>query len=228
MEFESPLIPALFRERPNRFLGIVEIGSQRVQCFIPNPGRMNELLYPGAKVHLLRKESKARKTDYDLVLVDHDGILVSIDSRVPNKVVSESINEGKIPEFRNLSLNRVEYIYLDSRLDILLKGDEAQLLLEVKSCTLVEETIALFPDAPTKRGRRHLRTLQRGLAEGRAAILFLIQRGDAHSFKPNVSTDPDFDATLREVANLGVEAYAYSSKVTEKGVYMSRRVPIIL
>jgi sugar fermentation stimulation protein A len=228
MDFESPLIPAVFIERPNRFLGIVEIEGRTTQCFIPNPGRMRELLHPGARVHLLRKESEARKTDYDLALVDHNGVLVSIDSRVPNKVVSEAIAEGKTPEFRGLSLHRMEYTYLDSRLDILLKGEGGQLLLEVKSCTLVEGTTALFPDAPTKRGTRHLRTLQRGLTKGRAAILFLIQRGDSQSFRPNTSTDPDFAETLREVTSIGVETYAYTSEVTERGVYISHRVPIIL
>jgi len=228
MRFDEPLIAAEFISRPNRFLGKVRIDGRQTECFIPNPGRMGELLRPNAVVYLTPRSHENRKTAYDLSLVDLDGTLISVDSRVPNKVASEAIEEGKIPEFSGLEVEKAEYTYNDSRLDFLLKGMGTQLLLEVKSCTLVRGRTALFPDAPTKRGSRHLRTLMGGMSYGRAAILFIIQRPDAESFKPNEATDPTFAETLRDASNRGVEVIAYKTDVSIHRIALNQSVPVIL
>ena len=228
MRFEGPLVPATFRARPNRFLGVVEVNGKTIQCYIPNPGRMGELLYPGARTYLLERKSENRKTLYDLVLVDLGGTLVSIDSRVPNKVVADAIESDQIPEFIGLHIEKREYTLGDSRLDFLLRGGWGQLLLEVKSCTLVRDGTGLFPDAPTARGSKHLRSLVGGLALGRAAAFFLIQRHDARRLRPNDAADPEFGKNLREAARRGVEVYAYSSKVTFEGVFINERVQVLL
>lgn len=228
MRFEGSLLPATFRARPNRFLGVVEVDGKRTPCYIPNPGRMGELLYPGARTYLLERRSENRKTLYDLVLVDLDGTLVSIDSRVPNRVVADAIESDRIPEFIGLHIEKREYSSGDSRLDFLLRGGRGQLLLEVKSCTLVRDGTGLFPDAPTARGCKHLRNLVVGLAAERAAALFLIQRNDARRLRPNDATDPAFGQNLREAARRGVEVYAYNSTVTFDGVFINERVPVLL
>ena len=228
MRFNESLIPAEFISRPNRFLGEVRIGEDQTECFIPNPGRMGELLQPNSRVYLTPRSTENRKTAYDLSLVDLNGTLISVDSRVPNRIASEAIEQGMIPEFSGLTVEKAEYTYNDSRLDFLLKGNDTQLLLEVKSCTLVREGTALFPDAPTKRGSRHLRTLMGGLAHGRAAILFIIQRPDAESFRPNETTDPTFAETLREASNLGVEVYAYKTDVSIERIALTQSVQVML
>ena len=228
MRFDGPPVPATFKERLNRFLGEVEVDGRRALCFIPNPGRLKELLRTDAKVYLLERASEHRKTRYDLVLVDLAGTLVSVDSRAPNVVVAEAIEEQRIPEFRGLRIARREPVFEDSRLDFRLAGGSASMMLEVKSCTLVEDGTALFPDAPTDRGRRHLQSLIRALESGRAAVLFLIQRADARAFRPNGRTDPRFEEALREAAEAGVEVYAYNSKVTLRGVSIYKRVPVKL
>jgi len=192
MLFGRELVPATFKARPNRFLGEVEIDGDRVLCFIPNPGRMEELLHPDANVYLLEKPSEHRKTGFDLVLVDLCGTLVSVDSRMPNKVVAEAIETRRMPVFRGLRIAKREPVFEDSRLDFRLVDAQTSMLLEVKSCTLVRDETGLFPDAPTERGRRHLRTLVRALEVGRAAMTFLIQRSDAVSLRPNEETDPRF------------------------------------
>jgi sugar fermentation stimulation protein A len=189
---------------------------------------MGELLLPNARVYLTPRSPENRKTAYDLSLVDLNGTLISVDSRVPNRIASEAIEQGKIPEFSGLSVEKAEYTYNDSRLDFLLSGKGTQLLLEVKSCTLVRGGIALFPDAPTKRGSRHLRTLMGWLAHGRAAILFIIQRPDAESFRPNEATDPTFAETLREASNLGVEVYAYKTDVSIERIVLNQSVQVML
>lgn len=228
MRFNEPLILAEFISRPNRFLGKVRIDEHQTECFIPNPGRLGELLLPKTRVYLTPRNPENRKTAYDLSLVDLNGTLISVDSRVPNRIASEAIEQGKIPEFSGLTVEKAEYTYNDSRLDFLLKGNGTQLLLEVKSCTLVRGGTALFPDAPTKRGSKHLRTLMGGLAHGRAAILFIIQRPDAESFRPNEATDPTFAETLREASNLGVEVYAYKTDVSIERIVLTQSVQVML
>lgn len=228
MRFSGRLVPAVFQSRPNRFLGVVLVDGVETLCFIPNPGRMKELLYRGARVYLIPVQSESRKTQYNLTLVDHQGTLVSVDSNVPNKVVREAVDRGIIEPFKEFRVKKAEYTFGESRLDFLLESDSGKLLLEVKSCTLIRDGVALFPDAPTKRGSRHLRTLTRGLTQGRSAIFFLIQRSDANSFRPNMETDPDFAANLEEANRKGVEVYAYSSRVDFDGVFLGSRVPIDL
>ncbi len=227
MRFEGEPIPATFLARPNRFLGEVELEGRIVQCFIPNPGRMRELLTPGARVYIIERRSPLRKTGYDLALVELDGVLVSVDSRVPNTVLGEAIAGGEVPEFRGFRVGRREPKFLDSRLDFELTDGE-KMLLEVKSCTLVVGGVGLFPDAPTRRGRRHLEALTEALSLGRAAILFQVQRGDASSLTPNEGADPSFSGALRMAAGEGVEVYAYNSRVTLGGVSLNRRVPVAL
>ena len=228
MRFSGRLVPAVFQSRPNRFLGVVFVDGVETLCFIPNPGRMKELLYRGARVYLIPVQSDTRKTQYNLTLVDHQGTLVSVDSSVPNKVVREAVDRGIIEPFKEFRVKKAEYTFGESRLDFLLESDSGKLLLEVKSCTLIRDGVALFPDAPTKRGSRHLRTLTRGLTQGRSAVFFLIQRSDANSFRPNMETDPDFAANLEEANRKGVEVYAYSSRVDFDGVFLGSRVPIDL
>lgn len=228
MRFLDRLVPAVFKERPNRFLGVVEVGGEETLCFIPNPGRMEELLYPSSKVYLMKMPSEARKTRYDLILVNLKGTLVSIDSRLPNRLVAEAIQLSNFSEFQGLRIEKKEPLFGGSRLDFLLTGDSDQLFLEVKSCTLVRDGTGLFPDAPTQRGSRHLKTLASGLTVGRSAILFVIQRPDAKNLRPNDATDPEFGKNLSLVKDLGVEICAYNSDVTLEGVSLKRKVLVLL
>ena len=222
----GPLQQATFKARPNRFLGLAELKGEEVECFVPNPGRLGELLLPDARVYLKPAEGEARKTHFDLALVENSGGLVSVDSRVPNAVVGEALDAGLLPEFSGYRVERREPRFGDSRLDFQLTDGRHSALVEVKSCTLVVDGVALFPDAPTRRGTRHLRRLVDALGSGRSAIIFLIQRGDTETLRPNRGTDPAFAEALKEAQLKGVEAYAYDSKVTLEGITINRRVPV--
>ena len=228
MKYTSPLLEARFISRPNRFLGIIEHGGVKKECFIPNPGRMKELLIPGAKIYIQHKKGVGRKTEYDLILVEHRNTLVSIDSRLPNTLIAEAIKGKTIRPFRDYSVKKAEYTRGDSRLDFLLEGKKGKVFVEVKSCTLVNGDVALFPDAPTKRGRKHLKNLENCLTEGRAAILIIIQRSDAKVFSPNNMTDQIFSDTLRRVSELGVEVYAYTCKISLDEAIIAKKIPVKL
>jgi sugar fermentation stimulation protein A len=228
MRYPSRLIEAKLLERPNRFLGVVDIDGREELCFIPNPGRMHELMVPNAGVYLLEKRGEHRKTRYDMVLVDYGDIMVGVDSRLPNTLLAEAVNAGRLNDFRGYTVERTEPVFHDSRLDLVLSDGQERVMVETKSCTLVEDGVALFPDAPTERGARHMRTLVKALETGRSAAVFVIQRGDASEFRPNDGTDPEFGEALRRAASMGVETYAYVSDVSLRGVEIREKIPLRL
>jgi sugar fermentation stimulation protein A len=200
-----------------------------IECYLPNPGRMRELLIPGAKVVLREVAGTRRKTQHDLIAIYYGRTVVTIDSRVPNTLILEALKEGGLEEFTQYTRIKPEFTYGPSRIDFLLSNDVENCLLEVKSCTLVRKGIALFPDAPTVRGRRHLLTLMKSKTEGyRASVLFLVQRTDARLFSPNDSTDPYFCEALRKAASEGVEIYAYSSELQGNKLVLGRKIDIKL
>ncbi len=210
------LIHGKFVDRPNRFTvgfemekGLIEIAHLR------DPGRLKELLIPGAKL-LLRKAptNPKRKTKYDVIAVFNQDIWVLINSGFHSDIAADLIESGLITELSNYSIQRREYTYGKSRIDFLLtKHEKVKMLLEVKGCTLVEEGLAKFPDAPTLRGKKHLEELTRSMKdEFKAAALFLIIREDAMEFTPNTDMDPDFSDALKIAREKGVIIIAYSFK----------------
>jgi len=228
MKHPSKPIPAKLMSRLNRFLGIVDHKGKKVQCFIPNPGRMHELLIPGSNVYLIHRPGEHRKTSYDLTIVEYNDFLISIDSRLPNYMLREAIDDNILPEFSGYNFERFEPTFHNSRLDLKLCDGRHQILIEAKSCTLVEDNIALFPDAPTKRGARHMNTLIRAMEHGRAAVCFIVQRLDANEWRPNARMDPEFSQSVRNAVQNGVEIYAYTCDINLIEVKIARRIPVNL
>jgi sugar fermentation stimulation protein A len=216
-----------FIQRLNRFAALVKVGEKAVRCYMPNPGRMKELLIPGVRMLLRPAKGEGRRTPYDIVAVELDGKLVSIDSRLPNKIIAEALGRGALPEFQEYDEVIPESRYHNSRFDFLLRGGGPECFMEVKSCTLVIDGVALFPDAPTVRGARHVRHLTEAKREGyRACIIFVIQRDDALTFSPNTETDPAFSEALKEAQGMGVEIFAYTCQVSMDGVVLDRSIPV--
>lgn len=229
IKIEGRTIIGIFQERSNRFLALVKVEGDVLTSFLPNPGRMRELLKPGTEVVLRKVTNVKRKTDYDLVAVFHKGKMVSIDSRIPNKLVLEALKNRDIKEFFGYSVIRPEYRYENVRFDFLLANESERCLLEVKSCTLVKDGIAMFPDAPTERGRRHIMKLVKAKSEGyRACVLFIIQRTNVELFVPNEETDPEFGKVLRDAVFENVEVYAYSVKLINDEIVLGEKIKIRL
>lgn len=190
---------------------------------------MHELLTPGTEVILKEVVKENRKTDYDLIGVFYNGQMVSVDSRVPNKLVLEALKNGDIEELSEYKIIKPEYGYGHTRFDFFLANEHRRCLLEVKSCTLVKDGVALFPDAETERGRRHVRDLVKAKKEGyRACVLFIVQRTDARVFAPNDETDPEFGKVLRDAAVEGVELYAYYSEFIENKITLKGKIKVEL
>jgi len=223
MKIAAKLIPATFIKRDNRFRVTVRVEGHLVWAHLPNSGRLRELLVPGRRVLLSAAQAPGRLTAYDLLMVDLDGTLVSIDARLPSHLLYEALQAGRLEEFAGYAQVRREVTYGQSRLDLVLERgpDGRRCFIEVKSVTLVKEGVALFPDAPTQRGRRHLGELARARAEGhRAAVAFVVQRDDTIRFSPHDEADPAFGQALREAAQAGVEVYAYKCRVSEEEMTM--------
>ncbi len=198
--------PGIFRERPNRFIAHVEIDGQLETVHVKNTGRCRELLVPGAEVFCQHFDSTARKTQYDLICVRKGPYLINMDSQAPNAAVKEWLLSGGLGPITNL---RPETVHGDSRFDFSFQKDGKPCFLEVKGVTLEEQGICAFPDAPTQRGAKHLRGLQRAAQEGFGAyVLFVIQMKPVRFLHPNDITDPDFGSALRQAAAAGVRVLA--------------------
>ena len=227
MEIKAALKEAVFLTRDNRFRATVELDGRRVWAYLPNSGRLEELLSPGRRVLLRPAAALDRKTAYDLLLVDLEGFLVSADARLPNLLVEEALREGSLSPFQRYEDIQREVKHGGSRLDFALETGGRSCLIEVKSVTLVRKGLALFPDAPTLRGRRHVEELRRAVAEGkRAAIIFVVQRGDAETFAPNDEADPAFGRALRRAVEEGVEVYAYACRVSRREVRLDHPLKV--
>ena len=205
MTYEN-IRPGIFRDRPNRFIAHVEIDGQPETVHVKNTGRCRELLVPGAEVFCQHFDSTARKTQYDLICVRKGPYLINMDSQAPNAAVKEWLLSGGLGPITNL---RPETVHGDSRFDFYFQKDGKPCFLEVKGVTLEKQGICAFPDAPTQRGAKHLRGLQRAAQDGFGAyVLFVIQMKPVRFLHPNDATDPDFGSALRQAAAAGVRVLA--------------------
>lgn len=227
---DAPLVPARFVARPNRFVVLAGVGGRTLRAASSDPGRLRELLRPGA--HLLLRPAApgaARRTRYTLALVRHRRAWVSLQPARANDVMAAALLRRGAPGLRGFSVLAREVTRGHSRFDLLLVRRGVRWLVEVKSATLVSGRLALFPDAPTKRGTRHVRQLERHVrAGGHAAVVFVVQRADADALAPHAGHDPEFAAALRAAARAGVRVYAYACSVTPRGVTLARRIPVRL
>lgn len=191
-----------FLERPNRFEALVEIAGEIHNVHVPNTGRMTELLHLGTKVVLLKSENPKRKTEYSMIFVYKGEHLICINSILANKVFEEGFNNGTF-EFLEGKLYR-EVVYGKSRLDFFIDGVD-KTFVEIKCCTYEENNHAMFPDAPTERGRKHIDELMKAkLAGYNGAIVILAFMDYVELFSPNYKIDSEFGKKLKEAHEMGI------------------------
>lgn len=228
--------PARFLSRPNRFIACVELDGREETVHVKNTGRCRELLAPGATVFLEESGNSARKTRFDLIAVekvlpDLPPLLINMDAQAPNKVFGEwmAAGHGAQMGLPKPELLRPETTWGNSRFDFYWEGPGGKGFVEVKGCTLERSGLALFPDAPTLRGVKHLHELAAARQAGyQCAVCFVLQMKGCYAFCPNEDTHPEFGQALREAAAAGVRVLAVDCRVTPDSLVIDRPVPVHL
>lgn len=241
------IVEAKFINRPNRFIANVEIDGKVETVHVKNTGRCKELLTSGATVYLEKasekpnKEKIARKTNYDLVAVIKERenlppILINMDSQAPNIAAANWIKENISnlgEESKDYTL-RTEVMYGNSRFDLCVEhfikdGETEKTFIEVKGVTLENNGVVLFPDAPTQRGIKHIKELEKCVKDGhKAYILFVVQMKGATEFRPNEQTHKDFADALRHAVKSGVKIIARDCVVTPDTMQIDKKVDVLL
>ncbi|MBM3472030.1 MAG: DNA/RNA nuclease SfsA [Armatimonadetes bacterium] len=229
MNLPRPLEEGTLVRRLNRFAAQVRVGRGTWRVHVPNTGRLGELLVEGARVYIHPVADARRATRGDLLLVRHGRALVSVDSRAPAAIAAEAFLSQTVPPLRGVTEVVREVSFGRGRIDLCVRAESEEWLVEVKGCTLVRGGVAIFPDAPTERGRRHVEELAAFAAQGgRAMVLFVIQRSDAHRFRANHETDPRFAGALADAAAAGVVIRAHTCRVTQRRVTLGPAAPVTL
>lgn len=205
------VMEGVFHSRPNRFIAMVWVDGKLETVHVKNTGRCKELLLPNAKVILEVCNQPSRKTKYDLIAVYKEGFgLINMDSQAPNKVVAEWLKK------QDYTYIKPEFTYGDSRIDFYMEKGEEKYLMEVKGCTLEVDGIGYFPDAPTLRGIKHLKELQKAAKIGyHCMVAFVIQMEGVTEVRANVETHKEFGVALDEAKRAGVIVKFLQCKVTE-------------
>ena len=235
MHFTSPLIPGILLRRYKRFLADVRLeNGATTTVHTANTGSMLGCAEPGSRVWLSRASNPERKYSLSWEIVETTtNVLVGINTALPNRLVREAIEQGVVTELQGYPRIRAEVVFGDerSRVDLLLERDldNARCYVEVKNVTAsIDQGIALFPDAVSARGAKHLRELMGVVAQGHRGVLcFCVQRADVHEVRPFDTLDPLYGATLRLALAAGVEAMAYRADVAVTGISLRHPLPVV-
>ncbi len=234
MEFSPPLVRVRLLRRYKRFLADVRTETgEEFTVHTPNTGSMMGCADPGIHIWIRDSGNPKRKYRYSWVLSElDDGTLVGVDTGMANALVREAIEAGRVEPLAGYGTIRAEVPYgvERSRIDLLLQEEgRPDCYVEVKNVTARADRHAIFPDAVSQRGAKHLRELRQVVAGGgRGVIFFCVQRGDVERFRPADEIDPEYARTLREVVAGGVEALAWRAEVTPRRVELVTPLPVDL
>ena len=242
-ERRLPLLPfpagcriARFLGREKRFFVAAEMADEtgapvRVWAHTNNTGSMLGLLRPGAPALLSPAANPARKLAWTLELLGVDfaadafphmgkGFWTGVNTSVPNRLLEAAFKAGRLPWAKGYTRLSREKVRGESRIDALLEGPGLpRLWVECKNVTLVEDGIALFPDAVSARGSKHLHTLSEVVSSGeRAATFYLVQRPDAACFGPADMVDPVYARAFQAARAAGVEIYPHEALLSSHGI----------
>ena len=231
MRFPAKLEQATLLRRYKRFLADVRLpDSRELTIHCPNTGSMRSCSEPGSPVCFSTSDNPKRKYPHTLEMVWSGNTWIGVNTSRSNAIVAEALADGRIQGLQNFDiLKREVKTSKGSRLDILLRSGKQKTYIEVKNCSLVENGCALFPDAVTVRGTKHLNELARLVKQGHSAVIFfLIQRGDADRFAPAAGIDPLYAETLSSVHGQGVKILAYRADVQPESIEIVKRLPVTL
>ena len=232
MKYQN-IVKGVFLSRPNRFIAKVLVEGKEETVHVKNTGRCRELLESGVTVYLEKSSNPNRKTAFDLVAVEKrregkENLLVNMDSQIPNAAAYEWLKVENSLFSKNAKIHR-EVTFGDSRFDLYVEDGERKAFVEVKGVTLEFDGLALFPDAPTERGVKHISELIRAKEAGyEAYILFVIQMKEIHTFSPHKEMHPDFAEVLKLAQSKGVKVLAVDCVVTKDSMTIDKDVKVLI
>ncbi len=220
-----------FIERKNRFLGSVSFKNGELDdVHVRDPGRLKELLYNGNEVLLKKANKENRKTDWDLIGARYKDLWVLVNSGYHRKITETILEDESMSPFNDIDSYKPEVKLGNSRIDFLIKNKGEKIWVEVKGCTLADNGEALFPDAPTKRGRRHVDELREVVKnDDNGALIILVFRSDAECFRPFEKRDPEFSDSFYKAVDEGVDVHPLLMSYNDRNLgklYFRKEIPI--
>ena len=225
------IVPGIFLSRPNRFIARVRINGREETAHVKNTGRCRELLIPGAEIYLQHHDNPRRKTRFSLISVKKSDKLINIDSQAPNQVLKEALQEGMyLPGLVHpITCIRPESVFGNSRFDFYVEAGGQKAYIEAKGVTLERDGVAMFPDAPTERGVKHVRELILAAEESFTAyVFFVVQMKGICCMMPNDRMHAAFGSSLRAARKAGVHIMAYDCIAKPESLWLDQPVPVIL
>lgn len=216
-------------KRYKRFLADIQLEDEQIlTVHCPNSGSMKGCSTPGSRVVISQSANPKRKYPWTLEMIRENGVWIGVNTSLTNKIVREGIENSTIDDFGIIESIQPEVkVSEQSRLDFLLRTERGKVYVEVKNCSLAENGAALFPDAVTKRGAKHLLELERLRAQGnQAAVLFCVQRSDAEYFVPAEKIDPEYAKILYSVHAKDVKVLAYQADVQPESVTLAKKLKV--
>lgn len=232
MKFEKKTSVGIIHKRYKRFLSDIELeNGEMINAHVPNTGSMKECWAPQWKALVTHADDPKRKLQYTLEMTHNGDTWICVNTGMTNKLVKEALENDVIKELAGYESIKPEQKYKDSRIDFFLSGHTnlPDCFVEVKNVTLIDGDQALFPDAVSTRGQKHLRDLIEIKEQGlRACMLYVVNRGDAVTFSPAEEIDPEYAKLLREAAEVGVEILVYRCDLSESEVSIKTRLEALL
>ncbi|MGM0497127.1 MAG: DNA/RNA nuclease SfsA [Bacteroidota bacterium] len=230
MKFDKPLTHGRLIKRYKRFLADVTLDNgQIVTAHCTNSGSMKSCLEEGAEVYMTPVNDPKRKTKFTWEMIKINGDWVGINTNIPNQLAFEAVKNGELVKLSGYNTVKREVIFENSRFDLYAENSREKAFIEVKNVTLKDGNYGRFPDAVTKRGKKHLKSLIRVKEQGmRAVMLYVVQRTDVDIFAPAWEIDPEYSKTLVEAYNKGVEIIPVQAKVTPEEIKIINEMPFDL
>lgn len=229
LPFPAGTRPATFLRREKRFKVLVELDGCQTWVHTNNSGSMRGLLTPGIAALVSPAGNPNRTLAWTLEALEVPGGWASVNTLAPNRLLRAAFEQRQLPELADCTEYRAEARVGASRLDALLHGPAGEVWVEAKNVTLASGPAALFPDAATERGRKHLGELMILAGQGcRVAMFYLVSLPQARCFAPAADIDPAYAELFFQALTAGVEAWPYQAVVAEDGLRLGQRLPLCL
>lgn len=232
MSIEEKILEGIFIKRLNKFLVEIKQGGKINLCHLRDTGRLVKLLYQSNKLLFIKKSlERHRKTNCEILAAwrTDSSEWVLINPGFHNDIVEKIISNRLIRSLKSYIVEAREIKYGSSRIDFLLRDKNgSRALLEVKGCTLFGNNTCYYPDAPTKRGSKHLVELSNAVKNNMNAFILFIVPGKAERVKPNEEIDPIFSRNFRKAIEIGVKPLAVRVKLINNDIYFVNEIPVII